>query len=147
MAAEGTASQREADRTSVVKSVVSYETVHARLRRLRGRARDQKCIQCGEQAQQWAYQGGDPDERRHPRHDYPYSLELDRYAPMCMSCHRLLDNPIRRGHPPEVCINGHPWAKNTGIRLSNQRKGRYCIACNIESRDRCLARKRAGRAA
>lgn len=77
-----------------------YDAVHRRLRRTRGPASRHACIACGGPAREWAYQGGDPDElatqpgarREHP--GLKYSLDVDRYAPMCTRCHRMKDHSL-----------------------------------------------------
>lgn len=66
----------------------SYNAVHFRLWRSRGRASEHLCA-CGDQAREWAYQHGDPDERQSRLG--PYSVDLDRYLPKCVKCHRRLD--------------------------------------------------------
>lgn len=68
---------------------VGYAAVHARLRRGKGKASAFQCIQCGDQAKDWAYDHTDPDERFDA--DGPYSLDPDRYHPMCRPCHLALD--------------------------------------------------------
>lgn len=76
-------------------SVPSYNGVHARLTRLRGRAADQVCAHCGDTAYQWALTG-------EPKWSDPraYTDDLDAYTPLCGSCHARLD----RGLPP--CPHG-----------------------------------------
>lgn len=73
----------------------SYVTVHRRLIRERGKAREHACVDCGERAREWSYDHADPDEWWEVRVDpflvLPYSLDLSHYAPRCTSCHRLLD--------------------------------------------------------
>ena len=69
---------------------VSYFAVHARLGRRYGPASRYPCRMCGGVAYDWAYDHGDPQERR--REDgAPYSLDLARYLPTCRPCHRRLD--------------------------------------------------------
>jgi hypothetical protein len=69
----------------------AYVTIHARLRRSKGKATNYGCTACGRQAETWAYQGGCPDEVRDPRTGSPYTADLSRYAPMCASCHKKFD--------------------------------------------------------
>lgn len=68
----------------------SYDAVHQRLFFRKGRASDHDCVDCGGQAEQWSYDNSDPDElvgRRGRR----YSLDLERYSPRCVPCHREFD--------------------------------------------------------
>lgn len=71
----------------------TYSAIHFRLRKERGRAGGMTCVRCGGPAVQWAYDHTDPDERWDPASGLPFSLDLDRYQPLCLSCHRRLDAP------------------------------------------------------
>lgn len=74
---------------------VGYHGLHIRVRKALGRASDFLCP-CGAQAAEWAYDHGDPNERSSPQG--AYSTDLDHYQPMCVRCHRRLDeNPIAMG--------------------------------------------------
>ncbi|MEP9384531.1 hypothetical protein [Nocardioides sp. KR10-350] len=75
----------------------SYAAVHSRLQRRRGSAWGWACVDCGEHAEEWSYDGGDPDERVDAK-GRRYSLDLSRYVPRCVPCHRRLD---RRKPDPE----------------------------------------------
>ncbi len=79
------------------KSVVAYRTAHHRVSRARGPASSHRCVDCGEPAQQWAYNHRDPDERRGLSNGYllPYSLDPMFYEPTCRSCHRLTDRDYK----------------------------------------------------
>lgn len=73
--------------------VVSYDAAHARVRALRGSASSWRCVRCGEPAQEWAYRGGSPRERRGAVADgrrvrrMAWSPDPSDYDPMCRSCH------------------------------------------------------------
>lgn len=78
--------------------VTGYAGTHRNVKRLRGPASDHTCIECGEQAQEWAYMGGGGDweltTRPDLRREHPglkYSLDPDHYEPMCKRCHRRKD--------------------------------------------------------
>lgn len=80
----------------------TYAAVHNRLTRIKGPARQRECSSCGKPAATWAYDHSDPEEllevRQEPRHGVmPYSLDLERYVPLCYSCHRRLDWATRHG--------------------------------------------------
>lgn len=70
-----------------------YIAVHGRIHRRRGHANTHACVQCGEQADEWAYDHSDPNERRDDPLGRPYSTDPQRYEPLCFSCHRLRDSP------------------------------------------------------
>lgn len=70
--------------------VPGYSAVHLRLQADRGHAADHPCATCGDTAKEWAYLGGDPDERRSAT-GQPFSADQARYAPLCTPCHRQLD--------------------------------------------------------
>jgi hypothetical protein len=70
---------------------VEYQAVHRRLRVYRGRAAEQACAHCGQQANEWAYQHTASDERVCPKAGLPFTTDLEHYMPMCRDCHRQLD--------------------------------------------------------
>lgn len=74
-----------------------YAAVHDRIERRRGKASDHACVGCGGKARDWAYDYKCPDEVVWPERNLVYSHDVDRYQPMCTSCHRLQDNAHRRG--------------------------------------------------
>lgn len=80
---------------------IGYVGAHIRVRNAKGRARDFGCVGCGKQAQDWAYNHCDPDERVVPEGlrsaGSPYSLDVDSYVPMCKSCHKKFDVAHARG--------------------------------------------------
>jgi hypothetical protein len=73
-----------------------YLGVHHRLRKVRGYAGEHPCQHCEDRADQWAYDHTDRDERQDPRRG-PYSLDLTRYIPLCISCHKKFDLAWRNG--------------------------------------------------
>lgn len=68
--------------------LASYHAIHQRLTANRGRAITRIC-RCGAQAKQWSYDHTDPDER--VSSEGAYSLDLSRYVPLCVSCHKRHD--------------------------------------------------------
>lgn len=68
----------------------SYGTVHTRLMTFRGPASAHACSHCSKSAAEWAYDHSDPREQRGGRG--AYSLDLERYFPLCKSCHKRYDN-------------------------------------------------------
>jgi hypothetical protein len=76
------------------RPITSYPGAHGQVRRLRGPASAQHCA-CGQSARDWAYTGDDPDERIDDA-GLRFSLDPQRYAPMCRSCHRTADGPASK---------------------------------------------------
>lgn len=69
---------------------VTYDAMHQRVKAARGRPETHPCGHCGGQAQEWAYDHADPDERLGG--DGPFSLNPAHYLPLCVPCHRKFDN-------------------------------------------------------
>lgn len=71
-----------------------YISTHTWISRQRGKAVEHLCVDCGERAAEWSYNGGDPNERRDDQ-GRAFVRNLDAYSPRCLSCHRKFDdNPI-----------------------------------------------------
>lgn len=68
----------------------SYASAHNKVKRLHGPARIHECEKCGEPALDWAYDHGDPNELYDSR-GCPYSLNPERYMPLCRQCHCIFD--------------------------------------------------------
>jgi hypothetical protein len=120
----------------------SYRTCHARVKATLGKAKAHPCIACGEQADEWSYDGTDPSQLSgqlwvHGKF-YPvyYSRFPEFYAPYCFGCHRARDAAIRAVKRTE-CARGHaltPANTYTPPRTEN----RECRTCR-----RDIARERA----
>jgi hypothetical protein len=102
---------------------ISYASAHARVRRTRGRASSQTCVDCGERADHWAYNNESEKERTDPVRGLNYSPDPDDYDPRCAACHAIHDN--RRN---DTCEDGHPIIARAGGR-------RHCPQCK-RHRDR-----------
>lgn len=73
---------------------VEYSAAHSRVYRSRGPASAHQCSRCGESAEQWAYDGTDPDERTSTvgkAANCHYSTDPARYVPLCIPCHIEVD--------------------------------------------------------
>ena len=72
------------------KEVVGYAAAHYRM----GSANTHVCARCGEQAQEWAYKGGCPNELTQTvrKWELKYSLDPGFYEPLCSSCHITQDH-------------------------------------------------------
>ena len=84
--------------------MTTYSAMHQRLRNTFGSARDYLC-DCGNPAEDWAYQHSADDELRSPDGTTPYSSDPADYMPMCRPCHVQFDmekdltRKIRRDDP------------------------------------------------
>jgi hypothetical protein len=72
---------------------IGYSAVHCRLRRNYGRASIYHCVDCGRgtRADDWSYDGTDPNEKTDPTTGLKYSTDIDRYVPRCKPCHARFD--------------------------------------------------------
>jgi hypothetical protein len=70
---------------------ISYRTAHNRVVTQRGPARTHACIDCGEPAEHWSYDGMDSNEQFDPAHGCPYSADVTHYVPRCARCHMRVD--------------------------------------------------------
>jgi hypothetical protein len=73
---------------------VGYSGAHRRVMRERGAASECACIQCGQDAQDWAYDHTDQNEIR-DGNGRIYSGDPNRYVPMCHGCHSIFDQQWR----------------------------------------------------
>lgn len=104
-------------------AVPGYAGLHRRLERQRGHASEFSCDECGDPAQEWAYDHSDPDEITDDPDGRPYSLDFERYRPLCVSCHR-------RSDMQDSCRKGHEFTpENTYV----YRGTRLCRTCRAEN--------------
>lgn len=125
-----------------VRTDLTYYGAHGRIKMYWGSASQYFCIECGEQAAEWAYDGTDPSELEGEvkvdgvKYPVRYSVWPEFYAPLCTGCHRAKDRSawsLRRTH----CKNGHEMTKeNTYTRPSrpNTKECRTCRAENSKAR-------------
>jgi hypothetical protein len=81
------------DAPVLVRSV-TYGAVHQRLLSEHGRAAGHDCADCGSPAEEWSYDGTDPDELTGEASKgitVQYSTDLSKYQARCRGCHRRLD--------------------------------------------------------
>jgi len=107
----------------------TYQAIHGRLRKQRGKATGYACISCSSPAHSWAYDRQDPDQRTEVQSNgttVTFSADLDRYQPMCDSCHNKLDQRYKVWR--DVCERGHPRAINRRVNGNGTR----CAACHAE---------------
>ncbi len=73
---------------------LTYPGAHQRVYAAKGRASDNSC-KCGEPAEDWAYDGQDPQELTDPQ-GRSYSLDPEHYEPLCRTCHKNEDLARRK---------------------------------------------------
>lgn len=71
---------------------VDYVRAHRAVARVRGKAADHDCVGCGAVAAHWTYDHTDPE----PLWSFtsPYSHDVSKYAPRCVSCHMVYDRKM-----------------------------------------------------
>lgn len=95
----------------------TYSGMHKRIFYDRGPASNYPCSECGEQAQEWSYDGLDPSplEGTVRGSKVLYSLDQSHYLPRCKKCHRARDySNVRRR-----ASNGQ-WAPTPNPRLTKE---------------------------
>jgi NAD-dependent SIR2 family protein deacetylase len=85
---------------------VGYVGLHDRIYRLRGKAKQHKCVDCGNQAEEWSYNYGDPNQLAHPKTGTPYGSP-EYYDPRCRRCHQLFDRATTGGWGPRAPLRWH----------------------------------------
>lgn len=98
---------------------IAYAGAHSRVRTARGRASTYDCVSCGQRAQQWAYNGCDPDQLFGPIGKTTffafYSTNADFYDPLCCKCHRSRDAELAQRELREY----REWRHGTGLTLAD----------------------------
>lgn len=77
-----------------VGDAIGYQSAHARIKHLRGRATGKTCVDCGCAANEWSYDHDDPNEKLEygiSADPVAYSADPNHYSPRCRSCHRMFD--------------------------------------------------------
>lgn len=77
-----------------LRADLTYFGAHGRVKAFFGSATRQACVQCGNPADEWAYDGTDPSELSGlvgDRWPVTYSVWPEFYKPMCFGCHRAFD--------------------------------------------------------
>lgn len=114
----------------------AYKTVHNRMTKQFGSARNYECVDCGEQALQWSYNGGDPKElvqRTGPSNTpLAYSADPSYYSPRCKRCHLEYDVAVRwregrGGHATWVAKRGK-WQAQHNVNGKNKWLGYHDTA-------------------
>ncbi len=115
----------------------TYAGVHRALRRQRGSAVGQPCVNCGRPADGWGLIAAPTHIGPHPDHGRKvrWSVHLDAYRPLCRSCNSLRDH----GGSWSLCPAGH-------ARVAWGTSGGRCRGCRRDARSRERAAKRAAQA-
>lgn len=95
----------------------NYKNAHDRLGKLWGKAALYPCVECGESARSWAYDGTDPTQEygaRSGRKHY-YSAWPEFYMPMCPRCHGRRDKAECARDLEEY----RDWKHRTGLTLKD----------------------------
>lgn len=73
--------------------VPTYHGMHIRVRRVRGKASEYTCVDCGGPAEDWSWVHGCPDavEQNINGYTVTYCAHLDCFAPRDKKCHRRYD--------------------------------------------------------
>lgn len=106
---------------NTLASPCDFTAAHVRVRTLWGPASRYRCIECGENAKDWAYDGTDPAEILGPGKGsgsgslMRYSLYPEFYMPMCRKCHVTMD---RRKMAAEL-REYRQWKYETGLTLAD----------------------------
>jgi hypothetical protein len=99
---------------------IGYSAAHFRVKKLRGRAALFDCVDCHDEAAEWAYIHGSIREQRNEK-GQAYSADAEDYQPMCVPCHRAYDNDVTH------CAEGHDYTEaNTYWRPDGSRDCRLC---------------------
>ncbi len=119
---------------------ITYSGAHARVFWSKGNAAAYHCIDCGKQAEHWAYDNTDPAELFDDR-GYRYSATPEHYQPMCVRCHKRFDS-ITRGDAPNVAGQDSVGTEACGRTMHIRRCSRR-INCSSPCRQADYRRRRA----
>lgn len=87
---------------------IGYWSAHGRARTAKGPAKEHRCVACGEQAAEWAYDHADPNARIERLQ--VFSPDPEHYLPLCVSCHRRFDDDPDAGLPAPL-KEPSPWMR------------------------------------
>lgn len=90
---------------------ISYDAAHERVKAGRGSAREHSCVDCGQPASDWSYNGDAEDEQIDQETGCAYSPTPAAYDARCRPCHQRFDRRRRdergryvgRGGDANVC--------------------------------------------
>lgn len=109
-------------------AAISYRGMHSRVVRSRGKASEHPCSACTCPAEQWSYDETDPAPLVGVQNGSTvrWSADVERYRPMCRSCHKRADNGVRkaegRWNPRTAIGTANPRAKLTADQVREIRR-------------------------
>lgn len=104
----------------------AYRTVHKRLEKDRGLAREHACVDCGGRAAHWSYDHLDIDERSSGKMEY--SVKQEHYDPRCLRCHHAFDIAWEQAHGRTRRKNSRQVAP--GVRQLRSGRWQVCVQVN-----------------
>lgn len=110
---------------------ISYRTAHDRVVRQWGRASEHNCVDCGDQATHWSYDGTDPNELSRPGRVNKdgsvsvqrWSADLSHYSSRCYRCHVKFDETGRRRQSRERAQERHRKVRESAGSASQSESG------------------------
>lgn len=121
----------------------TYRAAHSRCSQLWGKASLFQCVACGFEADEWAYDGTDPNSLQGVASGYPisYSAWPEFYMPMCHGCHRARDAGARSEARTHFGC-GHARNKENSYAPPSKPRAPECRVCRKEkARVRYLERR------
>lgn len=115
---------------------MTYAQVHQNVKKVHGLASLYQCIECPDQALDWAYQHDARVEYR-SEDNRPYAEGHNHYRPMCRACHQELDMRMCPKIRESRIAQGRRAGAITGIRKSNKTH-RQCAECPMFSKPGAL---------
>lgn len=109
-------------------TAISYRGMHNRVARTRGKASEHPCSGCTAPAEQWSYDETDPAPLEGVQNGSTvrWSADIDRYRPLCRSCHKRADNTVRqaqgRWNPIALTGTANPRARLTESQVREIRR-------------------------
>lgn len=83
--------QRDIDTSNKSLRNPEYKKAHDNVRRIRGRASNYSCVDCGGTAREWSLSNETDLYGIEDKKTYPYSLNIEDYEPRCSKCHGIYD--------------------------------------------------------
>ena len=115
-----------------LRTNLTYYGAHGRVKAAFGSATKHKCVECGGDADEWAYDGTDSTELTgrvfNGKYPVTYSVWPEFYMPLCSACHRARDARLRSDRRTH-CRNGHEMSPENTYERPSRRGTRECKAC------------------
>jgi hypothetical protein len=110
----------------------NYRAAHRAVVKARGKASEHLCAVCAGPARDWSYDGLDPNDLTGncDGHELNFSLDIDRYEPLCTRCHKRRDTQVLRQSRRDR--GGSIYRKRTPVptpHASHTNRRRWCAEC------------------